>query len=114
MGYLISLSGSAKGCAVTPTVGRKYTSKEGDKYWVDMDLLESYGFDGFISIDCSYSGLLIDCVAFGMNTCIQVSLPYPWSKHELVSNVPIESYCKNGYLESAFHAVKYYFKSLIK
>lgn len=113
-GYLIELSGSAKGCAVKPTCGRRYTSKKGDDCWVDMQLINDAGCDGFLKIAGNYSNILITCVAFGMKTCVQVELPYPWSKHELIANVPIEAYCKNSYFDSVIHVVKQKLTNLFK
>lgn len=110
MAFLIELSGSADGCAVKPTCGRSYTSTKGDEYYVDMELINRVGCEGFLRVDGNCEKISIPCIAFGMTTCVQVELPYPWSKHKLTSNVPIDSYCKNGYLESIFHVIKLWIK----
>ena len=105
MTFLIELSGSAKGCAVVPTCGRSYTSKKGDEYFVDLDLIDNTGCDGFLRIESGHD-LFVDRIAFGMETYVQVEKLYPWSKHKLVSNVPIKEYCRIGYFKAFYRVVK--------
>jgi hypothetical protein len=112
MKALIEISGKAEGCWVVPTCGRSYTNMDGGKYSINLDLANRVGCDTFLCLSYA-SGLYVPYFAFGMSTCVQVFLPYPWSKHELISNVPIETCCRYGYLESYWHVIKYYFKKVI-
>jgi hypothetical protein len=97
--FLIELSGSAKGCLVVPTCGRDFTTSQE----VDLDKLKKAGLDGFVYLS---NFVEIPHFATGQKTCIQLELKYPWTKHALISNVPIEKFCRNGYLDSIFHVVK--------
>jgi len=106
MSFLIELYGDAKSCTVIPTCGRKYSYRKSDEYFIGVNLVCEAGFDGFIrSHNCK--NVHIKCIAFGMKTYVQVELPYPWSKHQLISNVTIKSYCKNGYLYSIAKFIKH-------
>jgi hypothetical protein len=96
--FLIELSGSAKDCLVVPTCGRDFTTNQE----IDLDKLKKAGLDGFVYI----SNVAIHHFATGQKTYIQLELKYPWTKHALISNVPIKKFCRNGYLDSIFHAVK--------
>ena len=101
--FLIELSGSAKDCLVVPTFGRSYAKNYRE---VDMETLEKVGLDGFIKLssDCD---ILIHHFAVGLKTCIQLELKYPWTKHALISNVPIMQFCRKGYVYSVLHLIKY-------
>ena len=102
MNFLIVLYGNDKGCAVTPTVSREFSFRKGEVTSVDMWAIQNQGFDGFLYIHHP-AHINIAQIASGMKNSVQVELPYPWSKHELFSNVPIETYCKKGYFESLLH-----------
>ena len=99
--FLIELSGSAKDCLVVPTCGRDFTTS----WEVDFDKIEKAGLDGFVHLS-NFVEITIPHCATGQKTCIQLELKYPWTKHALISNVPIKKFCMNGYLDSIFHVVK--------
>jgi hypothetical protein len=108
--FLIELSGSAKDCIVVPTCGRSYTKNYRE---IDMETLERIGLAGFVRLS-NYCDIAIPHYAVGMSTCIQLELKYPWTKHALISNVPIKKFCRKGYFYSAFHVVKSKIISLTK
>ena len=103
--FLIELSGSSKGYVVTPTVGIQFSSRKGGDYYVDLNALESSGYDGFLRVANGNHTFNLDRISFGMSTYVQIELPYPWSKHDLYSNVPIKSFCKSGYFISAIRFI---------
>jgi len=113
MRFLIEISGDSRGCSVVPTCGRMFSSIECDETAVDMFSLARSGFDGFLNIGVN-SSLNITHIAFGMDTFVQVELPYPWSKHGLISTVPIKTFCKNGYFDSVCHVIKLRISSSFK
>tara|TARA_R110000850_G_C9723140_1_gene442488 strand:- start:362 stop:604 length:243 start_codon:yes stop_codon:yes gene_type:complete len=80
MKALIEISGNANGCEVVPTCGRSYTYMNGGEYSVNLDLVNRVGCDVFLHLPCGV-GFTLPYIAFGMSTCVQVFLPYPWSKH---------------------------------
>lgn len=112
MKFLIELSGEAKGCTVVPTVSREFSVRIGDFIYIDMDALERHGYDGFLraDTDCAAS---IPYLASGMRCSVQAELPYPWAKHGLRSNVPIESFCKRGYVASVVRLLSFKIKSMV-
>ena len=111
--FLIEISGGANECSITPICGRGYSGRSGSESYVDMSLITKAGLLGFLSINaCEWQTKWT--IGFGMETCVQVETPYPWTKHSLICNVPIETYCMNGWVESALHALKIKIKGLIK
>jgi hypothetical protein len=100
--FLIELSGSAKDCLVVPTCGRSYTKNYRE---VDLERLHRVGLAGFVRLS-NHCDIAIPHYAAGMSTCIQLELKYPWTKHALISNVPIKKFCKKGYFYSIFHLIK--------
>ena len=111
--FLIELSGDATGCAVVPTCCLKYCSIKGGGYCIDMNIIASLGFKGFTMITGGHN-INIPHVTFGTETCVQLEKPYPWTKHNLVSNVPIQAFCKNGWFNSICHYIAVKFKEMIK
>tara|TARA_R110002096_G_scaffold126118_3_gene272661 strand:+ start:118 stop:474 length:357 start_codon:yes stop_codon:yes gene_type:complete len=105
MNFVIELYGDAKGCAVVPTISRAMSSRKGDNTCIDMMAITNEGFDGFLRVNCG-SDINIVKIASGMENSVQVELPYPWSNHGIMSNVPVESFCKNGYFDSIIHLIK--------
>ena len=98
--FLIELSGSAKDCLVVPTCGRDFTTNQE----IDLDKLKKAGLDGFVYIS-NLDFVAIPHCATGQKTYIQLELKYPWTKHELISNVPIKAFCRKGWLYSVGHLV---------
>lgn len=109
MRFVIEISGSAPDCIIKPTAGRDITTRIGGSTCVDIKLVLAGGFDGFCRLDvnCNYNNILM---ASGMETSVQIEKPYPWTKHTVKSNVPIQEYCTRGYFESAVHLIKAWFK----
>jgi hypothetical protein len=107
--FLIELSGSAKDCLVVPTCGRDFTTN----HELDYNKLKKAGLDGFVYLS-NHCDIAIPHCALGQKTYIQLELKYPWTKHSLISNVPIKKFCMRGYLDSIFHVVKSKIISLAK
>ena len=69
-GFLIELSGNAKGCSVVPTCCIKYCSIKDGEYCIDINIINSLGFEGFTRITGGHY-IYISHIAFGTEECLQ-------------------------------------------
>jgi hypothetical protein len=97
--YLIEMDNPQSGVEIIPTISRKFTSRDGEHSYVNLDAIMSSGFDGAVrlnGIGWNYPRLF----AFGMEDCVQVKKQWKWQKVTVTANVPVKSYCLNGWFKS--------------
>lgn len=104
MNALITISGNGGGCLITACVEPAMVNMVNGECCIYTSNLPK-DVDTLISINSGYEFTFLG-YAPASSTRLEVEKPYIWTKHQLVSNVPIKTYCNRGLLGSIVKFVK--------
>lgn len=114
MKSIIEITGSAKDLTVTAVIAQIYTCRVGENFSINCSKVTSDGFDYVVSLPDSH--LMQNCiikVSSGMKSSVDIELNHKWQKHNLKSNVKINTYCTKGFFASLLVVITGKFKGII-
>ena len=103
---VVELRGQASNVHLIVNLGQRYTVRRDDVIYVNLTNVNNDGYDMALKIDTH--NIESFTYAFGVSNdmSVDVRLSHIWQRHDLKSNVQINTYCKRGFLGSIWYVIR--------